>query len=381
MLRQEEQQLHRMQRHMDSRLAIPGSASSLLPVGVAFLDPAEQIFEAMLAGWQTQQQSRRLRAETYKSRVKIVRRLRDYTNEYPWQWAPQDFEAFCASISGTLAYSTFRQYQNAIRLFNEYVTDARYQWIEECLSRFGSSPVQICDEWNTTHHRDDYEGRPERRPITYEELQKLFDFLDDRVDWIRAKKKKGALAAMRDAALIKTTYAWGLRRREVCRLTLADLGRNPGVKAFGKYGSIHVRFGKSVSGGPPRRRIVLTVPQFDWAIDTLEQYLTEVRPLFNPLGHPGIFVTERGGYVNTKYVDDRFKEIITEAGLPEETDFHCLRHSYATHLAEFGYDQAFITQQMGHSYAATTAIYTHISSDFKNRQIKQYLHSLYGDSK
>jgi integrase len=37
---------------------------------------------------------------------------------------------------------------------------------------------------------------------------------------------------------------------------------------------------------------------------------------------------------------------------------HSLRHSYITHLIEDGYDPLFVQQQVGHSYASTTALYT-----------------------
>lgn len=33
------------------------------------------------------------------------------------------------------------------------------------------APVQICHEWNTAAHLNEYEGKPERRPMTHEELQ------------------------------------------------------------------------------------------------------------------------------------------------------------------------------------------------------------------
>ena len=68
-----------------------------------------------------------------------------------------------------------------------------------------------------------------------------------------------------------------------------------------------------------------------------------------------------------------------EAGLPRELHAHCLRHSYVTHLVEFGYPERFVTEQVGHSYAATTAIYTHVSDDFKNRTLSAALQRVYGE--
>jgi integrase len=74
------------------------------------------------------------------------------------------------------------------------------------------APSQVLHEWNTIVHVTEYEGDPRRRPLTYDEIQALFDAVDGRVEEIRARRCKGGLAAMRDAALLKTIYAFGLRR-------------------------------------------------------------------------------------------------------------------------------------------------------------------------
>ncbi|MGH8975919.1 MAG: hypothetical protein ACRD0C_22255 [Acidimicrobiia bacterium] len=137
--------------------------------GVAHLDPERSVFEAMLAGWEQQQQSRMLRGNTIGGRLWLVRRFAEFTNEYPWQWRPQDLEDFSSSLrsgSDPLAFSTIRGYQHILGLFYEFVADARYGWGAECETRFGTHPVQICHEWNTARHRSDYEGDPRRRPLT-----------------------------------------------------------------------------------------------------------------------------------------------------------------------------------------------------------------------
>jgi integrase/recombinase XerC len=40
---------------------------------------------------------------------------------------------------------------------------------------------------------------------------------------------------------------------------------------------------------------------------------------------------------------------------------------------EAGYDASFVTEQVGHSHAATTAIYTALSSDYKNTKVREFL--------
>ena len=46
--------------------------------------------------------------------------------------------------------------------------------------------------------------------MTREELQRFFDYADDQVERAARAKRKGALAAFRDATLFKVVYAWGL---------------------------------------------------------------------------------------------------------------------------------------------------------------------------
>ncbi|NNN19032.1 MAG: tyrosine-type recombinase/integrase [Acidimicrobiaceae bacterium] len=338
----------------------------------------------MLSGWGLQQTSRMLAADTIKGRLDIVSRFQGYTNASPWEWNPTDLEDWTSFLLGagrSRAHSTIRGYQNAIRLFMEFITDSRYGWLEECSHRFGEVPQQICHEWNTVEHLSEFEGRPQVRPFTYEELEVFFGRCDERVEEIRRRGRKGSLVALRDSQMFKTYYAWGLRRNENIRLDIVDLRRNPIKSDWGKYGALNVRYGKAVKGSPPRRRTVLSVPHFDWAIDGLRSYIEEVRPAFGPSQHPALWITERQSRVSKDYVDKRFAKIRNEAGLPKELHLHCLRHSYVTHLIEFGYDERFVQEQVGHAYASTTAIYAGVSSDYKNNMLGRALEKLYVQSK
>lgn len=360
---------------------VPGVAGLVLVSGVVHLNEPAAVFEGMVEGWSRQQRSRMLGEATIIARQRLVRRFQEFTGSYPWQWSPGDVEDFTVSLTSgadRLAVSTIRGYHLALRMFGDYITDARYEWVRQCRDRFGQIPVQVCHEWNTVVHLSEYEGKPQRRPLTYAELQHFFDFFDDRVERIAGSGRKGALAALRDAQLFKTTYAFGLRRNEVCRLDVADLRPNPHMPAWGSYGSVHVRYGKSTRGGIPRRRTVLAVPEFDWVIVGLRQWVEQARPLLQAADHPALWVTERLTRVDVDYLDRRFAALRAEAGLDETLSLHCLRHSYVTHLIEHGYPERFVTEQVGHAFASTTAIYTSVSNDFKNKALQQALARVYG---
>lgn len=357
---------------------LSGSAQSVMPAGLAYLDAQQAVFDGMLEGWSRQQRTRFLQSETIAPRLLLVRRLVAFGNLYPWQWTPGEMEAFFDHLrSGhrPIAYSTARGYQVTLRMFNEYVVDPRYGWSQICVDRFGVRPELVFHEWNTITHLSEAEGDPRRRSLSYDEVQALFDAADGLVEQIRGRGRKGALSAQRDAALLKVIYAFGLRRREAVMLDVNDLGRNPKMAQYGKYGAIRVRFAKAAGGGPPRRRTVLTVPEMDWVVAVLTDWVDEVRALFSPGPHPALWVTERCGRMSTRSVEHAFTRAQAAAGLDPALDLHCLRHSYITHLAEFDYPHQFIQAQAGHRYSSSTGIYTHVSDEYRNRLLDRTLHS------
>jgi integrase len=49
------------------------------------------------------------------------------------------------------------------------------------------------------------------------------------------------------------------------------------------------------------------------------------------------------------------------------------RHTYATTLIEMGWPMALVQDHLGHTHVATTAVYTALSDDFKDRVLYQSL--------
>lgn len=243
---------------------------------------------------------------------------------------------------------------------------------------------QICHEWNTAHHLQEYEGDPARRAFTRAELLAFFNHADDQVERISTAGRKGWLPAFRDAALFKTAYAYGLRRREARMLDLADFGRNPHARQFGDFGVCYVRWGKAMKGSPPKRRSVLTVgPRegangLDWIVEVLQQWTEEVRPAFGRIDSPALWPSERAPRIGFSQINTRFAAYRDALGLDGGLDFHSLRRSYVTHLIEDGWDPRFVQEQVGHEHASTTSIYTCVSSDFRTRTLRKAMDDTIG---
>jgi integron integrase len=182
--------------------------------------------------------------------------------------------------------------------------------------------------------------------------------------------------------VVRLIYGCGLRLQECLQLRIKDLDLEQNI--------VIVRSGK----GDKDRRTV-----FPEAIkEEIIHHLAEVRKLYEKDRQAKLSGVYLPGALDRKYpnagkewgwfwlfpsqslsVDPRtnvvrrhhvyhaslqkaFKIAVGKAGITKQASIHTLRHSFATHLLEKGYDIRTIQELLGHQNLQTTMIYTHVAT-------------------
>lgn len=140
--------------------------------------------------------------------------------------------------------------------------------------------------------------------------------------------------------ILQLCYGMGLRVSEIIQLKIADIDEH--------RMQVHIQSAKG------KKDRYVNFPSS--AMGLLRQYLDEFKP------KEYLFEGQYGGQYSVRSAQAVFKQAMNKAGIHKPVGIHSLRHSYATHLHEYGTDIALIKELLGHNDIKTTLIYTHVSN-------------------
>ena len=145
---------------------------------------------------------------------------------------------------------------------------------------------------------------------------------------------------LKHRVLLSLIYSAGLRAQEASHLKIGDIDSGRMM--------IHIRQSKY--------RKDRYVPLSPLILKGLRKYYYACRPveyLFNG-NEPGTPMSIRG-------LQWALREAVKKCKLQKGITLHTLRHSYATHLLEFGMDILSIKELLGHERINTTMVYLHVA--------------------
>ncbi|HEY8857567.1 MAG TPA: integron integrase [Rugosibacter sp.] len=293
----------------------------------------------------------KLRVKHYSIRTESVyvdwikRFILFHGKRHPQEMGAPELEVFLTDLAvrGGVSASTQNQALSALLFLYREVLKVDLPWLD-----------------NVTRAK-----RPQRLPVvlTTAEVRAVLDRMD------------GVYALMG-----KLLYGTGMRLMECVRLRVKDVdfGRNEILIRDGKGGKDRVTMLPSAVAAPlaehlQRRRVIF---EDDLAAGKAEVWLPDALAKKYPNAATewawqyafcsGSYSTDpRSGRQRRHHLDEKLlqramKKAVTAARLTKPATPHTLRHSFATHLLEGGYDIRTVQELLGHSDVSTTMIYTHV---------------------
>ncbi len=161
------------------------------------------------------------------------------------------------------------------------------------------------------------------------------------------KRLLSVIENIKHKAIAITIYATGVRLQELLNLTITDIDS--------KRMTIRIKQGK----GRKDRYVMLS----EELLKILRKYYENVKPKPKTFLFPGMYLNK---HMNRRQVQRVIHDAGLKAGIKKPATPHILRHSFATHLLENGTNIRIIQRLLGHRSLVTTALYTHVATNYVN---------------
>ncbi|MGA9213248.1 tyrosine-type recombinase/integrase [Kaistella sp.] len=145
--------------------------------------------------------------------------------------------------------------------------------------------------------------------------------------------------------ILQLCYGMGLRVSEIVNLKIEDIDS--------KTMQVLIQQGKG------KKDRYVNLPES--ILQDLRMYYKE----FHPKEY--LFQGQYGGKYSVRSAQAVFKNAMKKAGIFKTVGIHSLRHSFATHLLEYGTDIFLIQKLLGHNDIKTTLTYTHVANQLINK--------------
>ncbi|RYZ34924.1 MAG: integrase [Sphingobacteriales bacterium] len=139
--------------------------------------------------------------------------------------------------------------------------------------------------------------------------------------------------------MLQLCYGMGLRVSEIVGLRVSDIDST--------------RMQVLIAGAKGKKDRYVQLPAT--TLQALRDYYLKYRP------ENYLFEGQQGDRYSIRSVQAVFKNAMRKSNIKKAVGIHSLRHSYATHLHEYGVDIGFIQKLLGHNQIKTTLIYTQVS--------------------
>lgn len=165
-----------------------------------------------------------------------------------------------------------------------------------------------------------------------------------------------APTGLRNRCILELMYGAGLRVSETCGLRVRDMD-------WGE-GRLHLR--PEITKGDKEAYVTVS-----HRVEAMLERWKHVRRAY-AARQPHLFTTLEGGPVDRRYVWSMVGRYARRAGLADKRVHpHMLRHSFATHLLQDGYDLRQVQTLLRHDDVRTTTIYTHVFDAELHRRLRE----------